>query len=83
VNSAVIALSPKHQAESVSFADLEAVVAKAFAMRRKTLANNFKGILQASDWEQLGISPQMRAQDVSIEGFVSLAGYYARLKEEG
>ena len=83
VNSAVIALSPKHQAESVSFADLEAVVAKAFAMRRKTLANNFKGILQASDWEQLGISPQMRAQDVSIEGFVSLASYYARLKEEG
>ncbi|NDH08087.1 MAG: 16S rRNA (adenine(1518)-N(6)/adenine(1519)-N(6))-dimethyltransferase RsmA [Gammaproteobacteria bacterium] len=45
VNSAVIALSPKHQDETVSFRDLEAVVAQAFAMRRKTLANNFKGIL--------------------------------------
>jgi 16S rRNA (adenine1518-N6/adenine1519-N6)-dimethyltransferase len=82
VNSAVIALSPKHQIETISFADLEEVVAKAFAMRRKTLANNFKGILQAADWEQLDISPQMRAQDVSIEGFVSLANYYARLKSD-
>lgn len=82
VNSAVIALSPKHHQETVAFHDLEAVVAQAFAMRRKTLANNFKGILQFSDWEMLGISPQMRAQDVSLEGFVSLASYYAKLNKD-
>lgn len=83
VNSAVIALRLKQQDETVSFSELEAVVAKAFAMRRKTLANNFKGILQAADWETLGISSQQRAQDVPLEGFLSIAMYFARLKKNG
>lgn len=79
VMSSVVALQPKHQEEEVSFEVLEEVVAKAFAMRRKTLANNFKGILSADDWEILGLSSQMRAQDLSVAEFVRLAAYCAKI----
>lgn len=79
VMSSVIALKPKKQEEKVEFAVLEEVVSKAFSMRRKTLANNFKGILSQKDWEHLGISSQLRAQDLSIMDFVRIATYYSKL----
>jgi 16S rRNA (adenine1518-N6/adenine1519-N6)-dimethyltransferase len=79
VMSAVISLKPKHQKESVNFEILEQVVAKAFAMRRKTLANNFKGVFSQKDWELLGLSSQMRAQDLSIEDFVKIAEYFSKI----
>ena len=78
VMSAVIALKPKKQHEQVAFNCLEYVVSKAFAMRRKTLANNFKGILTAHDWDHIGISNQLRAQDLSIENFVNIAVYLSK-----
>lgn len=79
VMSSVVALHPKHQPEKVSLEDLEQVVAKAFSMRRKTLANNFKGILIPDDWQQLGISSQIRAQDLSVDEFVTLADYCSKI----
>jgi 16S rRNA (adenine1518-N6/adenine1519-N6)-dimethyltransferase len=79
VMSAVISLKPKHQKEAVNFEILEQVVAKAFAMRRKTLANNFKGVFSQKDWELLGLSSQMRAQDLSIEDFVKIAEYFSKI----
>lgn len=79
VMSSVVALHPKNQVEAVSFEVLEQVVAKAFAMRRKTLANNFKSVLTQDDWQQLGLSSQMRAQDLKVEDFVSLAAYCSKI----
>ncbi|MDQ5884237.1 MAG: Ribosomal small subunit methyltransferase [Pseudomonadota bacterium] len=79
VMSSVVALHPKQQLETVSFEVLEQVVAKAFAMRRKTLANNFKGLLTQDDWQQLGLSSQMRAQDLRVDDFVSLAAYCSKI----
>ena len=79
VMSSVIALRPKKQEESVAFDVLEEVVSKAFAMRRKTLANNFKGIFSQTDWENLGLSSQLRAQDLAIADFVKIAAYYSKI----
>lgn len=53
--------------------NLSKVVKLAFATRRKTLANNFKGILSAQQLSALGISPSQRAQTLTLEQFIALA----------
>jgi 16S rRNA (adenine1518-N6/adenine1519-N6)-dimethyltransferase len=50
-------------------------------MRRKTLNNNFKTLLTTEDWEQLTISPTLRAQDLSISEFVKLTQFYSSHKK--
>jgi 16S rRNA A1518/A1519 N6-dimethyltransferase RsmA/KsgA/DIM1 with predicted DNA glycosylase/AP lyase activity len=51
-----------------------------FASRRKQLKNNLAGgmgvtVAKASDWlEQAGLSVQARAQDLSVEDWLVLAG---------
>jgi 16S rRNA (adenine1518-N6/adenine1519-N6)-dimethyltransferase len=79
VHSAVFLLQPKHFEETIQFKTLEFIVGKAFAMRRKTLNNNFKNILSNTDWQQLDIDPTQRAQDISIDNFVKIAAYYENL----
>ena len=79
VHSAVFLLQPKHFEETIQFKTLEFIVGKAFAMRRKTLNNNFKNILSNTDWQQLDIDPTQRAQDISIDNFVKIAAYYEKL----
>lgn len=76
VNSTVVSLRPKHEIEVISFESLEFIVAKAFSMRRKTLANNFKGIFANEDWVALDISSQKRAQSLCIKDFVKMAQYF-------
>jgi 16S rRNA (adenine1518-N6/adenine1519-N6)-dimethyltransferase len=77
VQSAVFALKPKHLNEEIKFKDLEFIVAKAFAMRRKTIFNNFKNIFDIDDWQQLKIDPKSRAQDLEISDFIKIASYYS------
>ena len=79
VMSAVVSLRPKQQKESVNYEALEQVVAKAFAMRRKTLANNFKGVFSQKDWESMQLSSQLRAQDLKISDFVKIAEYFSKI----
>ena len=74
VQSAVVRLTP-HQASpfpDVGRTDLARVVTQAFAQRRKTLRNNFKGSLTDADWESLAIDPTARAETLTIHDFITI-----------
>jgi 16S rRNA (adenine1518-N6/adenine1519-N6)-dimethyltransferase len=49
------------------------VVAKAFAQRRKTIANNLRGIIAADRLPALGIDPGCRAETLDQAAFLRLA----------
>ncbi len=51
------------------------VVAAAFAMRRKTLRNTLHAYLKGPDFEQLGIDPGWRAENLGIADFVRIANF--------
>ena len=75
VQSAVVRLAP-HASPQFPGADktaLSKVVTQAFSQRRKTLRNNFKGVLTDVDFEQMGIDPSCRAETLSISDFVAVA----------
>ena len=72
VQSAVVRLIPRAQLPSVKREALATVVAQAFAQRRKTLRNNFKGTLEDSDFEALQIDPSARAETLSIKDFIAI-----------
>ncbi len=57
---------------------LDQVVRKAFSLRRKTLRNSLRGRLEATQIEAAGVDPGQRAEQLSIDQFVTLAG---RLKK--
>lgn len=51
------------------------IVLAAFGQRRKTLRNTLKGILDDAGFETLGIDPQLRAENLSVAAFVSIANH--------
>ncbi len=77
VESAIIRLTPFHQKPFV--ADCEKTFAKlvkqSFSLKRKTLRNNLKGLLDASQIEECGIDPGIRAERLSVEQFVIMANF--------
>ncbi|MFY7698406.1 MAG: 16S rRNA (adenine(1518)-N(6)/adenine(1519)-N(6))-dimethyltransferase RsmA [Legionella sp.] len=75
VESAIVSLVPYHTSPygDVPFNTLERIVATAFAMRRKTLANNLKSLINAEQLNRLGIDPQQRPEQVSINEYVTIA----------
>ncbi len=54
------------------------VVKEAFAMKRKMLRNNLKGMLSEEEIISLGIDPKVRAENLAIEDFVTLSNYIAK-----
>jgi 16S rRNA (adenine1518-N6/adenine1519-N6)-dimethyltransferase len=56
---------------------LAKVVTSAFGQRRKTLRNTLKGLLNDEGFRQLGIDPQLRAENLSLAEFVSIANHLA------
>jgi len=78
VQSAVVRLTPR-AINPWPYCDrtrLATVVARAFAQRRKTLQNNLKGFLEASDLEAHGINPSARAETLTLDQFVTLAALH-------
>ncbi len=75
VQSAVVRLTPRSHLPSVKRAALAKVVTQAFAQRRKTLRNNFKGVLEDREFEALHIDPSARAETLSIEDFIAITGH--------
>lgn len=75
VDSAVVYLKPwatlPHVAHNPEH--FAAVVAQAFAQRRKTLRNTLKGMISPEQMESIGIDPQRRAETLSVADFVRLA----------
>lgn len=82
VDSAMVKLTPRNAAgfkleNEDSFAS---VVRTAFAQRRKTLRNSLKNVLSEAALHELGLSPQARAENLSVKQYVELANACHRLK---
>lgn len=77
VDSAVICLTPHRVSPYplVELSELERLVACAFSMRRKTLANNLKPLLTANDLMSLQIDPGMRPEQICITDYVHIAKF--------
>lgn len=75
VDSAIVRLTPHAISPypTVAFTELERLVACAFSMRRKTLANNLKPIISAAELTALGIDPGLRPEQISVMDYVRLA----------
>ena len=80
VESAIVRMTPHHVSPypSVDFSELERLVACAFSMRRKTLANNLKPLLGASDLVALGIDPGLRPEQISVTEYVQIAKFITK-----
>jgi len=75
VTSAVARLKPLENGPKLeALQALAATTRIAFANKRKTLRNNFKGVLTSEDLQNLGIDPKARAESLTIEQFKTLAG---------
>ncbi|MCL9683043.1 16S rRNA (adenine(1518)-N(6)/adenine(1519)-N(6))-dimethyltransferase RsmA [Legionella maioricensis] len=77
VDSAVVRLIPFQTSpfETVAVEQLERLVASAFAMRRKTLTNNLKGIISLAQLTDLGIDGGKRPEQISVAEYVQLAKF--------
>lgn len=75
VDSAIVRLIP-YQVSPYPVVDINALgqlVAKAFAMRRKTLANNLKPLLSAAQLRGLDIDPLARPEQIAVMDYVRIA----------
>ena len=75
VDSAVVRLVPlaPDQLPKVDSAKIYTIVKAAFAMRRKTLSNTLKGLVDEATIRDLGIDPRARAETLPPGDFVKLA----------
>ena len=67
--------SPSTHIDNIN--DFETLLRAAFAMRRKTLRNNLKAILDGTIIESLGIDPSRRAETLTLEELARLANCYS------
>lgn len=51
------------------------IVGTAFGQRRKTLRNTLKGFLNEAEFAEIGINPQLRAENLSVESFAAIAAF--------
>lgn len=77
VDSAIVRLIPYRTSpyEPVDREQLERLVATAFAMRRKTLTNNLKGVISLAQLNDLGIEGGKRPEQISVAEYVQLAKF--------
>jgi 16S rRNA (adenine1518-N6/adenine1519-N6)-dimethyltransferase len=77
VDSSVVRLRPKAKS-SIGVDDpalFERVVRDAFGQRRKTLRNALQGICDADAMVAAGLRPELRAEQVEVEGFIKLSNH--------
>ena len=77
VDSAIVRMTP-HRTMPYQVADikkLEDMVRIGFHQRRKTLRNNYKGVLDNDDFENLNIDPSLRPERLDVEDFVNITNY--------
>lgn len=78
VDSAVVRIVPRpiaHPASNPRY--LETLIKLGFSSKRKMLRNNLKSIIESDQLshvlEQMGVNPQVRAEDLSVENWVRLS----------
>ena len=75
VDSAIVRLAP-HPQPPVQISDFSAfqeVVSRAFSMRRKTLRNSLRNVIDATTMESAGIDPGARPETLSLDEFARLS----------
>lgn len=75
VYSAFIRLTPHSTKPDIPIEKLKQVVTIAFNQRRKTISNSLKSVISKEELEKLNISPQQRAQELSVEDFIKITQY--------
>jgi len=77
VDSAILRLSPwrKLPFKANDENNFTNIVTQAFSMRRKTLRNNLKKVINSSQIESLGIDSSLRAENLTVEEFVTIANF--------
>ena len=77
VNSAIVRMIPLPANEIAVRNEklFAAIVRTAFGQRRKTLRNTLRGYLDETDFEKLGINPQLRAENLAVSEFASVSDY--------
>jgi 16S rRNA (adenine1518-N6/adenine1519-N6)-dimethyltransferase len=80
VDSAIVRMTPHRELPVIAddLKTLEDTVRIGFQQRRKTLRNNYKGVLTAEDFEQLEIDPSLRPERLDVADFVAIANYISR-----
>lgn len=82
VTSSIVYLTPrKDRRRDVSFAALEKITMAGFGQRRKMLRKSLQQLLPdpLPLLEKCGIDPTLRAENVSVDGFLDLAAAYSDL----
>jgi len=79
VNSSFVRLSPDVQqwARIDDETAFDQILRQAFNMRRKRLANALKGLISEPEIESLGIDPNLRAEQLTVDSFIELGNYFA------
>lgn len=77
VHSAVLLLTPHGHTPSCSYEALQRTVRQGFAHRRKTIANNFRGDVDADGWLSLGIDAGDRPERLDYAAWSRLATFLA------
>jgi len=75
VHSQVVVLTPHGRSSVCSFEALQRTVRQGFAHRRKTLNNNFRGVLSADDWQRLCIDAAKRPEQLGYDAWAAIAAY--------
>ena len=77
VDSAIVRMTP-YKSLPFTVGDikkLEDMVRIGFQQRRKTLRNNYKGVLDNDDFAALNIDPGLRPERLDVEDFVHITNY--------
>lgn len=69
---------PERRAQLMDEQKFEQLVAQAFSMRRKRIANALRGLVSATELTRLGIDPDARAERLSVNDYIRLANLSAR-----
>jgi 16S rRNA (adenine1518-N6/adenine1519-N6)-dimethyltransferase len=72
VHSVVLLLTPHGREPKCEYEPLRKLVRKGFMHRRKTIANNMKGLLNAEQLESIGIDPRLRPEQLGYDSWVAM-----------
>ncbi|MFQ5581684.1 MAG: 16S rRNA (adenine(1518)-N(6)/adenine(1519)-N(6))-dimethyltransferase RsmA [Mariprofundaceae bacterium] len=73
VHSAVVVLTAHGRRPPCTFDALQEAVRQGFAHRRKTIANNFRGVLTGADWMEMVIDPDSRPERLDYMAWTRIA----------
>lgn len=75
VQSSIVRLVPYQTIPHLAkdYTHFQSLVKQAFSMRRKTLRNSLKTLIDDEDWKRVPIDPHLRPEQLSVEDYVKLS----------